>query len=307
MSHHATRQREFAMRRAVGASPGRLVRQLLAESLTVAFLAGLAGFAVSFLLSVVIMRFGEVPPDFGALLTPDARTFFAAATVGVGAVAFFGLAPALTAMRFDVLTVLKDEGAASTAARGSARLRRGLVVAQIALSLTLLVTAGLFFQSLFRTLRMDPGFDPKGLAIVSFDLNLQGHAPEHRAAFVTRFVELASALPDVTSAATTDILPLGGEMYGGTIVADNAASSSRVALASVSPGYFETLGLPSSVGESSARPTSPRTRRSRSSTKRWRAASGLTRIRWASACAYRVLTGHGARSSAWPAMPGTSF
>jgi putative ABC transport system permease protein len=244
MSHHATRQREFAMRRAVGASPGRLVRQLLAESLTVAFLAGLAGFAVSFLLSVVIMRFGEVPPDFGALLTPDARTFFAAATVGVGAVAFFGLAPALTAMRFDVLTVLKDEGAASTAARGSARLRRGLVVAQIALSLTLLVTAGLFFQSLFRTLRMDPGFDPKGLAIVSFDLNLQGHAPEHRAAFVTRFVELASALPDVTSAATTDILPLGGEMYGGTIVADNAASSSRVALASVSPGYFETLGLP---------------------------------------------------------------
>ena len=89
----------------------------------------------------------------------------------------------LTTTRFDVLPVLKDEGTTSTAARGPARLRRSLVVAQVALSLTLLVTAGLFFQSLSRTLRVDPGFDPQGLVIVSFDLNLQGYTPERRAAF----------------------------------------------------------------------------------------------------------------------------
>jgi predicted permease len=244
LAHHTARRRELAMRRAIGASRGRLVRQLVAESLVVALLAGLAGFGVSFVLSAVIVHFGEVPSDVSALLALGGRTLFAATAIAVAAVVFFGLAPALTATRFDVLPVLKDEGTTSTTARGPARLRRSLVVAQVALSLTLLVTAGLFFQSLSRTLRVDPGFDPQGLAIVSFDLSLQGYTPERRAAFAARFVERASALPDVTSAATADILPLGGEMYGGTIVSEDGASPSKASLASVSPRYFDTLGLP---------------------------------------------------------------
>jgi putative ABC transport system permease protein len=156
----------------------------------------------------------------------------------------FGLAPALTTTRFDVLPVLKDEGTTSTVSRGPGRLRRALVVAQVAVSLTLLVITGLFFQSLLRAMRVDPGFDPHGLATVSFDLNLQGYAPDRRAAFAGRFVERASALPDVTSVAAADILPLGGEMYGGTILSDSGTSSSRVSVASVSPKYFEALGLP---------------------------------------------------------------
>ena len=244
LAHHSARRREFAMRRAIGASRGRLMRQLVAESVVVALLAGLAGFGASFVLSAVIIHFGEVPPDVSALLAPDGRTLFAATAIAVSAVVIFGLAPALTATRFDVLPVLKDEGTTSTAARGPARLRRSLVVAQVALSLTLLVTAGLFFQSLSRTLRVDPGFDPQGLVIVSFDLNLQGYAADRRAAFTARFVEGVSALPEVTSVATADILPLGGEMYGGTIVSEDGASSSKVSLASVSPRYFETFGLP---------------------------------------------------------------
>jgi len=150
----------------------------------------------------------------------------------------------LTTTRFDVLPVLKDEGTTSTTSRGPGRLRRTLVIAQVALSLTLLVTTGLFVQSLSRAMRVDPGFDPHGLAIVSFDLNLQGYTPDRRAAFAARFVERASALPDVTSAATADILPLGGEMYGGTIVSEDGASPSKASVASVSPRYFETLRLP---------------------------------------------------------------
>jgi putative ABC transport system permease protein len=248
MAHHTARRREFAMRRAIGASRGRLVRQLVTESLVVALLAGLVGFGASFVLSAVIVHFGEVPSDIAALLAPDGRTLFAATAIAVAAVVIFGLAPALTTTGFDLLPVLKDEGTMSTAARGPARLRRSLVVAQVALSLTLLVAAGLFFQSLSRTLRVDPGFDPKGLAIVSFDLNLQGYTPDRRATFVARFVERAAALPDVTSAATTDILPLGGEMYGGTVVSQDGTSSSKASLASVSPRYFETLGLPVARG-----------------------------------------------------------
>jgi predicted permease len=244
MAHHTARRREFAMRRAIGASRGRIVRQLVAESLVVALLAGLAGFGASFVLSAIIVHFGEVPPEVLALLAPDGRALLAATAVAVGAVVLFGLAPALTSTRFDVLPVLKDEGTTSTTSRGPGRLRRALIVAQVALSLALFVTTGLFFQSLSRAMRVDPGFDPHGLATVSFDLNLQGYAPDRRAAFAARFVERASALPDVTSVAAADILPLGGEMYGGTIVSDKEASSSRVSVARVSPTYFETLDLP---------------------------------------------------------------
>jgi putative ABC transport system permease protein len=243
MAHHMGRRREFAMRRAIGASRGRLVRQLVAESLVVALLAGLAGFGASFVLSAVIVHFGEIPAEVSALLALDGRALVASTAVAVGAVVLFGLAPAVTTTRFDVLPVLKDEGTTSTTSRGPGRLRRALVVAQVALSLTLLVMTGLFFQSLSRAMRVDPGFDPDGLATVSFDLDLQGYTADRRAAFAARFVERASALPDVTSVAAADILPLGGEMYGGTIVSENGASSSRVSVARVSPTYFETLGL----------------------------------------------------------------
>ncbi|HEX2445109.1 MAG TPA: ABC transporter permease [Vicinamibacterales bacterium] len=244
MAHHTARRREFAMRRAVGAFRGRLVRQLVAESFVLALLAGLAGFGASFVLSALIVHFGGVPSDVSALLALDGRALLAATAVAVGAVVLFGIAPALTTTRFDVVPVLKDEGTTSTASRGSGRLRRDFVVAQVAPPLTLLVTTGLFFQSLLRAMRVDPGFDPNGLATVSFDLDLQGYAPDRRAAFAARFIERASALPDVTSVAAADILPLGGEMYGGTIVSDNGASSSRVSVAHVSSRYFETLGLP---------------------------------------------------------------
>lgn len=243
IAYQTARRREFAMRRAIGASRGRLVRQLLAESLILALLAGVAGFGASFALSTVIVHFGEVPPDFSALLALNARALLAATTVGVAAVVLFGLAPALTTTRFDVLPVLKDEGTTSTSSRGPGRLRRTLVVAQVALSLTLIVTTGLFFQSLSRALRVDPGFDPQGLATVSFDLNLQGYTADRRAAFVERFVDRASTLPGVMSVAAADILPLGGEMYGGTLVSLDGTSSSSASVARVSPTYFETLGL----------------------------------------------------------------
>jgi putative ABC transport system permease protein len=244
IAYHTARRREFAMRRAIGASRGRLLRQLLAESLVLALLAGLGGFGASLALSTVIVLFGEVPPDVAALLLLDSRALLAATTVGVATVVLFGLGPALTTTRFDVLPVLKDEGTTSTTSRGAGRLRRTLVVAQVALSLTLLVMTSLFFQSLSRALRVHPGFDPQGLATVSFDLDLQGYTPDRRVAFVEQFVDRASILPGVKSVAAADILPLGGEMHRGTIVSDHGGPSSRASVADVSPKYFETLGLP---------------------------------------------------------------
>jgi predicted permease len=136
MAHYASRRREFAMRRAIGASRGRLIRQLLAESLIVALLAGAAGFVMSFGLSAAIIHFGNVPADVSRLVAPHFRALLAATTIAIGTVLVFGLGPAVTTTRFDVLPALKDEGTTSTAARGSARLRRAFVIAQIALSLS---------------------------------------------------------------------------------------------------------------------------------------------------------------------------
>ena len=160
----------------------------------------------------------------------------------------FGLAPAVTATKFDVLPALKNEGTTSTTSPGPARLRRIFVIAQVAVALALVITAGLFLQSFSRAMRVDPGFDPLGLVTVSFDLNLQGYTPARRDAFVLQFVERAAALPNVISAATADILPLGGEMVGATLVSEGRNNSAHATVASISPRYFETLDLPLVLG-----------------------------------------------------------
>jgi len=244
MAHHLSRRREFAMRRALGASRGRLVRQLLAESAILALLATCVGYALSFVLSATVVHFGEVPGDVLALMVPDVRAFVAATVIAMAAVFVFALAPAVTATRLDVLPILKDESVTATAARAPARLRRLSLVAQMALSLVLLIGAGLFVQSLWRAMQVDPGFDPHGLAVVSFDLDLLGYPPGRRAAFVSQFSERASTLAAVSSIATADVLPFGGTMYSATIAAADGQSFPRATRVTVSPDYFRTLGLP---------------------------------------------------------------
>jgi predicted permease len=244
MARNMSRRRELAVREAIGASRGRLVRLLLMESVVLAILSAAAGFAASFALNAVIVHYGEVPAEVSALVAPDRRALLAAMIVAIFTTLFFGVAPALTATRFEVHPTLKDEGTTSTAASGRTRLRRIFVVAQVALSLTLLIVAGLFLQSLERAIQVDPGFESHGLASVSFDTNLLGYTPARRNAYVTEFVRRASSLSGVVSVATADILPLGGEMYEATISGENAGTPARATTASVSPGYFTTMRLP---------------------------------------------------------------
>ena len=153
MVGHVSRRKEFAMRRAIGASRGRLIRQLLAESLVLALLSAAAGFALSFGLSALIEHYGAVEAGFAALLTPDRRALVATTAVAMLSTVVFGLLPAVTATRFDLLPALKDEGVSSTAARGTARWRGAFVVAQVALSLALVIVAGLFLQSMSKAMR----------------------------------------------------------------------------------------------------------------------------------------------------------
>ncbi|HWB17806.1 MAG TPA: ABC transporter permease [Vicinamibacterales bacterium] len=243
VAHHQARRREFAMRRAIGASRARLVRQLLAESFVLALGAAFAGAGAASVLTRLIVFLGEVPIDVSTVVTPDIRALLAATVTGVGAIAMFGLAPAITATRVDVLPILKDEGTTATVSGGPVRLRRALVVTQVALSLGLLIMAGLFLKSLSRTLRVDPGFDPRGLAIASVDPGLLQYTPERRADFTRGFLERASGLAGVTYVAAADVLPLGGVRYVATLRSENGTSSS-CSLVQVSSTYFDTLALP---------------------------------------------------------------
>jgi predicted permease len=244
MARHVSRRREFAMRRAMGASRGRLIRLLLTESLLLAFLSAVAGFGLAFGLTALIARVGNVPAEFSALVTPDTRALFAAVTIAMLTTIVFGLAPAAAATKFDVLPALKNEGLTMTAASAGTRLRRVFIVAQVAVSLALLITAGLFFQSLTKAMRVDPGFEPRGAVTVSFDPDLQGYTPSRRNALLADLVERASSLPGAISAALASSLPLSGETIGADVISESTTSPVSVMVASVSPKYFETMRLP---------------------------------------------------------------
>jgi predicted permease len=253
MARNVSRRKELAMRQAVGASRGRLVRLLLIESLMLAVLSAAAGFAVSFALTALIVHYGEVDADFSTLLTPDHRALFAATMVAILTTMFFGLAPAVTATRFEVLPTLKEETATSTAATGRTRLRRAFVITQVAFSLTLLIVAGLFLRSLSKITQVDPGFEPHGVVTASFDTELLGYTAARREAFVAEFMHRVSSMPGVLSAAVTNIVPLGGEFDEASVAAEDTATSVRATSASVSPAYFETMRLPLGRGREFSR------------------------------------------------------
>lgn len=244
MARNVSRTREFAMRRAIGASRGQLIRLLLTESLVLALLSAAAGFTVSFGLIAVISHYGDMAADVPGLLTPDARALVATTTLAIVTTVVFGLAPALTATKFDLLPALKGDGWTSTAASGRTRLRRIFVIAQVAVSLALLIAAGLFLQSLSKAMRVDLGFEPRGVVTVSFAPDLQGYTVARRNAFLAQLLERASAIPGATSAAVTGSLPLSGRTQGGQVVTESAAAPAHVTVASASPRFFETLRVP---------------------------------------------------------------
>jgi predicted permease len=251
MAGNISRRKELAMRQAIGASRARVIGLLLMESVVLACLSAAAGFAVSFGVTAVIVHYGKVGGDFSSLLTPDRRALVATTAIAILTTVFFGLAPALTATKFDVLPVLQEEGITSTPASGRAVVRRAFVIAQVTVSLILLIVAGLFVQSLLNAMRVDPGFEPHGVVTVSFDTDLLGYTASRRAGFVTEFVDRASVMPGVVSAALTNILPVSGESYGTNVVAEETTpvgpptpQRTKALLTRVSPRYFETLRLP---------------------------------------------------------------
>jgi putative ABC transport system permease protein len=245
------RRKELALRRSLGASRGRLVRQLLTESVMLGSIAGGLGIGLAYSLLSLIGRLGRVPPSLMASLTVDARVLVATLVVAMATGLLFGLAPALAISNPLLAPALKEDGVTLTAGRRRQRLQGALVVAQVAVSVVLLVATGLFLRSMSKSIQIDPGFDThRGLAL-SFDLDLQGYKPAARDGFTRQLLERTAALPGVESSAVTTTLPLGGWFTGTEVTPEGGAPDARGAstlFASVSPAYFATMGIPVARG-----------------------------------------------------------
>jgi predicted permease len=245
LARATARRKEIAVRLSLGASRGRLIRQLITESLSLSLLGGGAGLLIGVWGTDLLMAFKPPAPvpieiDLGADWRVLGFTFGLSLLTGV----LFGLAPALAASRPDLVASLKDEAGGAT---GRGRLRGALVIAQVALSLMLLICSGLFIRSLRNAGSVDPGFDADNLLAMSMDLQLQGYSETTGRNFSRQLLDRVRALPGIVSASMTDELPLGsGSRRAITIEGYTAqpGESTEVNSSSVAPGYIETLGVP---------------------------------------------------------------
>ena len=246
------RRREIAIRLAIGARRGRLVRQLLTESVLLAILGGGLGLLLAIWIINLVVAFKpplDVPVTLQLHLDWRVLAFSLITSLVTGIV--FGLAPALQATRPDLVPTLKDASSQSGAQRS--RLRSGLVVAQIAVSLVLLIAAGLVLRALQHLQTMNPGFEVEHGLKMSFDLGLQGYDQARGEQFFRQLIDRVEAVPGVRSATLTQLFPLsinyssnGVYVEGGPPVRGGDVPTAMVA--SVGLKYCATMGIPMLAG-----------------------------------------------------------
>jgi predicted permease len=250
LARAAGRQREVAVRLAVGASRARLVRQFLIESLLLALCGGAAGVVLSYWTAGMLNAFippSPIPIGFRAGVSTGVIAVSIALTLATAVV--FGLLPAIRASRPDVATALKDAAASVTGAGRRGLLRQGLVVTQLALSTLLLVCAALFVRSLGHAQVIDPGFSLRQGLIASIDLLASGYDETRGAVFIEQLLQRLSASPQVSAATVASALPLdisaGADM---NVQVDGYELRPNEEITTfynrVGPAYFETMGIP---------------------------------------------------------------
>jgi len=246
------REREIAVRLAVGASRGRLVRQLMVESLLVAFLGAAAALVLARAMSEFLIAFISTSSHERFVpLDPDWRILAFAAGLATLTCILFGLVPALRAARTDIGLVLKTGGGYALGSRRERfGLRRILVAVQVALSFVLLVGALLFTRSFTKLATSDAGFRQEGVTILGVDLRPAALPPERRQPFKDRLLERIRAVPGVEAAAATSVVPVSGNSWDNFVWLDGVEPKKQVDafFSHVSPGYFHTLGIPLLLG-----------------------------------------------------------
>jgi predicted permease len=248
----AGRQREMAVRLALGATRGRLRRQMLMESTLMAVGGGVTGVVLSLWATRALSAFrvpAPVPLDLS--VSVDWRVLLFTFALSVTSGVLLGLAPAWAAARPLLANALKGEEALARPGRRFT-LRNLLVVTQIAMSVVLLSATVLFLRSLQGAAGIDVGFDPRGVLMLSVDPRVHGYTAAKTIVFLDQLRERVAALPGVTAAVCTDVAPLsGGNRSDGFTAADHAAKQSDYTVAEmymVTPGYFGALGIPRLAG-----------------------------------------------------------
>jgi predicted permease len=246
----AVRQREMAMRAALGAGRGRLVRLLLAESLLLALAGTAAGLLLGRWAMALFARSLFIASDIplNVEFDYDWRVFIYAAAIAAATGVLTGIAPALRASRAKVTGLLHDGGYGSAGA-GRQRLRSAMVVAQVAGSLVLLIVAGLCIRSVQRAQAVDLGFEPRGVLTVRLDPHQLGYDEPRSWAFYDELQRRLLALPGVESVSTSFGAPMGYFIGADPVTREGAAVSVNEPKPlyftnAVSPSYFATLGIP---------------------------------------------------------------
>ena len=251
VSRAAARRREIAVRLAIGANRWRLIRQFLIESLLLAAAGGVASLAFTWWVAKGLLALASTD-SLGGWLTASVDLRLLAFTFAISLITglLFGLAPALSSTRPDVVPALKDS--AASIARGHVRLRRVLVTAQVALSLVLLIGAGVFARSLANLLHYNLGFRPERLLVFSINPALSGYKGADIVSIFDRLRARLAALPGVVSVAATQMTPLSYEDMSANVTVEGyrAADDENTdcQLTAVSPGFFRTMGVPLIAG-----------------------------------------------------------
>ena len=238
------RAREMATRAALGAGRARLVRQMLVESLMLAGVAGVAGVAIAWAASRLLMQLQPANLPIALDIPMDWRVVLFTAAVSVATGVVFGLAPALRAGAVEAARVLREES--QTAGRKKARLRNVLVVAQMAMCVVLLAGAALCVRSLMNANAIDPGFDTRHIALADLDPGSLGYTPQKVNDFYTRLLDRVKLLPGVTSASYVAFLPLGTsrQMTMAGKLPGHDPNAIQVNVFRVEPGLLGTMGIP---------------------------------------------------------------
>jgi len=251
LARAAARQREISIRMAIGAARGRVIRQLLSESLLLSTMGAAAGLLVAVWGSALLVRFlARAGSELQLDTSPDWRVLAFTMAVAVLTGILFGLAPALRGTRVSPHNALKEH--ARGLAGGGSGLGRALVAAQIALSLVLLVGAGLFLSTFRNLLETDLGFNPRHVLLIEADM-LQSHIPpQGRPGIYREIVDRLRAIPGVTAASSSVVTPIGQGQWDGQVTPEGYApkrpEDTEVYFNRVSPGYFATMRQPLLLG-----------------------------------------------------------
>lgn len=252
LARSTTRQKEVSLRMAIGAGRGRLIRQMLTESLLLAFIGGALGIAVAAWASEALLAMISTGPQpIPVHVAPDARVLLFTLAVSAATALIFGVIPALRATRIDLAPALKEgRGMASGASRG--RLAKSLIVAQVGISLVLLVGAGLFLRTLMNLTNLNAGFNKQNVLLFNIDPADVGYKKDYRLISLFQQIEQRVEAQPGVRAASISFFNFSQGAWDGSVTVPGANPPSGIpndVLFNVTgPDYFKTMGIPLLAG-----------------------------------------------------------